>query len=610
MGILKDDGVIYKSVNQVDLGPHSNEVYLHADVKAPRMTGRFAKMFVWFLKMAIIGEVLYFLKKNNRIHKLVSFAVLEDSPLYVPLHPYQDAKQEFKCLDSGLSAAQQVQEAKDCLETIPKHLTSDIYFRRWTIMDYSRAYGSGVITPHMVAQRLISAIKQSFGPGTGMSFFIKYYSISCFDNYESHDILKQATESTLRYERGEPISVLDGVPIAIKDEIDCLPYPTTGGTKWLHKVRVCKEDACCVKRLRSCGAILVGKTNMHELGSGTSGINPHYGTPRNPYDPKRICGGSSSGSAAVVCAGLCPVALGVEGGGSVRMPAALCGIVGLKPSFGHIPHSGVIPLNWTVGMVGILSGTVEDSLIVYAAMSGETETCQSKLYLPMLKPCTQMSNIRLAKSKEWFNDCSDDIRTCCLSALDYLNKCYGWQTVEVTILDIEAMRLAHYVTIGSECSTSLAHHMEKHNKSESGSDVRVAFSVYGGFNSRDYLNAQRIRNRQMKIHEKIFTMADVIVTPTVGVTAYEIKDDVHETGELDYINGAALIRYSIAGNFLGLPAVTVPVGYDKLGLPIGIQFIGKPWSKAMLIHIAYAMEALCKAEYRKPQVYYDLLTSN
>ncbi|XP_022010896.1 fatty acid amide hydrolase isoform X1 [Helianthus annuus] len=605
MGLLKDDGFVYKPVNEVDLGPNSKEVYLHADVKAPRLTGRFAKMFVWFLELTIIGDVLlYFLKKNNRIQKLVSFALLEDSPLYVPLHPYQDAEQETKCLDSSLSAAQQVQEAKDCLETIPKHLTSDNTFRRWTIMDYSSAYGSGAITPHMVAQRLISAIMQSSDPGMDMSFFI---------NYEAHDILKQATESTLRYEKGESISVLDGVPIAIKDEIDCLPYPTTGGTKWLHKVRACKEDAACVERLRSCGAILVGKTNMHELGAGTSGINPHYGTSRNPYDPKRICGGSSSGSAAVVCAGLCPVALGVDGGGSVRMPAALCGVVGLKPSFGRIPHSGVIPLNWTVGMVGILAGTVEDSLIVYAAMSGEAETSQPtvpKLYLPMLKPSYQMYNIRLAKSKEWFNDCSDEIRTCCLSALDNLHKCYGWQTVEVTIPDIEAMRLAHYVTIGSECSASLSRHMDKHNKSESGSDVRAAFSVYGAFNSGDYLNAQRIRNRQMKIHEKIFSMADVIVTPTVGVTAYEIKDDVQETGELDYINGAALIRYSIAGNFLGLPAVTVPVGYDKLGLPIGIQFIGKPWSEAMLIHIAYAMEALCKAEYRKPQVYYDLLAGN
>nr|XP_043613799.1 fatty acid amide hydrolase-like isoform X2 [Erigeron canadensis] len=610
MGLLKDKGVVYKPVDDIDLGPHSKEVYLHADVKAPRMAGTLAKIFVWFLELKIIGDaLLYFLKKNNRIQKLVSFAVLEDLPLYVPLHPYEDVKQDenSKCLDSNLSPAEQVQEAKDCLEsskTTLKDSISDNSFRRYTIMDYSKAYTSREITPLMVSERLVSAILQSSAPGMGMSFFI---------NYESNHILKQATESTLRYERGEPISVLDGVPIAIKDEIDCMPYPTTGGTRWLHKVRACNEDACCVKRLRSCGAILIGKTNMHELGAGTSGINPHYGTSRNPYDPKRISGGSSSGSAASVCAGLCPVALGVDGGGSVRMPAALCGIVGLKPSFGRIPHSGVIPLNWTVGMVGVLAGTVEDSMITYAAMSGNAETHQPtmpKLYLPILKPYSQMSSITLAKSKEWFNDCSDDIRISCLSALDNLHTCYGWQTVEVTIPDIEVMRLAHYVTIGAECSTSLGHYLENINKSESGSDVRVALSVYGAFNSRDYLNAQRIRNRQMKIHERIFTMADVIVTPTVGVTAYEIKDDAQETGELDYINGAALVRYSISGNFLGLPAVTVPIGYDKLGLPIGIQFIGKPWSEALLIQIAYAMEALCKAEYKKPKVYYDLLTKS
>ncbi|KAJ9536903.1 hypothetical protein OSB04_029636 [Centaurea solstitialis] len=551
---------------------HHWSVIIHTELNFSSNDGIIAKIFVYFLEMKIIGNVLlYFLKKNNRIQKLVSFAVLEESPLYIPLHPYEDVNEgeESKWVHSGLSATERVQQTKEyCLQSSDstsndKTMTTTTTFHRWTIMDYSRAYTSGNITPHMVAERLVSAIMQSSGPEMDLSFFI---------NYESQDILKQATASTLRYERGEPISVLDGVPIAVKDEIDCMPYPTTGGTKWLHKVRPCKEDACCVERLRSCGAILVGKTNMHELGAGTSGINPHYGTSRNPYDPSRISGGSSSGSAGVVCAGLCPVALGVDGGGSVRMPAALCGVVGLKPSFGRIPHSGVIPWNWTVGMVGILAGTVEDSLIAYAAMSGEAEVhqptmfsnipCynqQPKLYLSMLRPSNQLPCIKLAKSNEWFNDCSDDIRICCLRALDSLNKCYGWETVEVTIPEIEVMRLAHYVTIGSECATSLAHHLEKQDKSESGVDVRVALSVYGAFNSRDYLNAQRIRNRQMKIHEKIFDMADVIVTPTVGITAYEIKDDAKETGELDYINGAALVRYSIAGNFLGLPAVTVPV---------------------------------------------------
>ncbi|KAI3738998.1 hypothetical protein L2E82_29333 [Cichorium intybus] len=604
MGILRDDGVVYEPVNEVDLGPNSDQVYLHADVKAPRMAGLLAKVFVWFLEMKIIGNILlYFLKKNNRIQKLVSYAVLEESPLYVPLHPYEDfeEEEEVKSLNRGLSPTEQVQQAVDCLRSSDIILQdSNFNFRRWTILDYSRAYASRKITPLMVAERLISAIIQSSGPEMDMSFFI---------SYDSQDILRQATESTLRYQKGEAISVLDGVPIAVKDEIDCMPYPTTGGSKWLHKVRPCKEDAFCVKRLRACGAILVGKTNMHELGAGTSGINPHYGVSRNPYDPTRISGGSSSGSAAVVCAGLCPVALGVDGGGSVRMPAALCGVIGLKPSFGRTPDSGVLPLNWTVGMVGVLAGTVEDSLIVYAAISGEDQSHQPvpRLHLPKLNP-SNMSTIKMAKSNEWFNDCSDDIRACCLRALTSLHKLYGWETVEVTLPDIEAMRLAHYVTIGSECTASIAHHLEKMGKSESGWDARVALSIYGSFNSRDYLNAQRIRNRQMRIHEKIFSMADVIVSPMVGVTAYEIKNDVQETGELDYVNGAALVRYSIAGNFLGLPAVTVPVGYDSLGLPIGIQFIGKPWSEAKLIQIAYAMEALCKGENKKPKVFYDLLT--
>jgi Asp-tRNA(Asn)/Glu-tRNA(Gln) amidotransferase A subunit family amidase len=454
---------------------------------------------------------------------------LEESPLYVPLHPYEDLKeQEVKYIESALTPPEKVQEAVDCLQSPEKILMDS--FRRWTIMDYSRAYASREISPQIVADRLIATVHES----SEMSFFI---------NYNTEDILRQATESTLRYQRGEQKSVIDGVPIAIKDEIDCMPYPTTGGTKWLHKVRPCKDDACCVKRLRLCGAILVGKTNMHELGAGTSGINPHFGVPRNPYDARKICGGSSSGSAAVVSAGLCPVAIGVDGGGSVRMPAALCGVVGLKPTFGRISHSGVIPLNWTVGMVGILAATVEDALIVYAALSDSSSHHQhtkemNKECFPLLKSPNSVTNIKLARYGEWFNDCTDDIRVCCSNALTKLHTAYAWQTIEVTIPEIETMRLAHYLTIGSECSTSIACHLEKLEREELGWDARVALSVYGAFNSREYLNAQRIRNRQLQFHLDVFRKADVIVTPTTGVTAYTIMKDSLKTGELDYINGA------------------------------------------------------------------------
>ncbi|KAH7851412.1 hypothetical protein Vadar_011259 [Vaccinium darrowii] len=606
MGIFKDNGVVYKPVSDVDVGPHSDDVYISPKVKAPRMAGLLVTIFAWFLESRIFGPImLYILKKDNLIHKLVSFADLEEPPVFVPLHPDEDLKeQEIKCTESDLSPPELVQKATECLqfsEYIVKNPKFNFY--RWTITDYSKAYTSGKITPRLVAEQFLAAVRESSKAAFQMSFFI---------NYNVEDILKQATESTLRYERGQALSVLDGIPIAIKDEIDCLPYPTTGGTKWLHKARRCTDDACCVKRLRLCGALLVGKTNMHELGAGTSGINPHYGATRNPYDRTKVAGGSSSGSAAVVSSGLCPVALGVDGGGSVRMPAALCGVVGLKPTFGRVPHSGVLPLNWTVGMVGILAGTVEDAFIVYAAISGQSRSCQPatispKVHFPLLKSPNSVSNIKLAKSAEWFNDCTEDIKVCCSRAMDQLYKHYGWETVEVTVPEIEVMRLAHYLTIGSECSTAIACHLEKLDMAELGGDARVALSVYGAFNGREYLNAQKIRNRQMQLHKKIFAKADVIVTPTTGVTAYTLYDDALKTGELDYINGAALVRYQISGNFLGLPAVTVPVGYDKLGLPIGLQFVGRPWSEATLIHIAFAMQALCISDYKKPQVFYDLL---
>ncbi|KAF4403581.1 hypothetical protein G4B88_002434 [Cannabis sativa] len=215
------------------------------------------------------------------------------------------------------------------------------------------------------------------------------------------------------------------------------------------------------------------------------------------------------------------------------MPAALCGVFGFKPTFGRIPHSGVLPLNWTVGMVGILSATMEDSLLVYAAISGEL-------------PSNRSNNISI---------------------------------IGVTIPEIENMRLAHYTTIGSECSTSLSSYLEK-------------------------------LNRQIQIHDNVFSQADVIVTPTTGVTAYPIFNDALKTGELDYVNGAALVRYSIAGNFLGYPAVTIPVGYDESGMPIGLQFIGRPWCEATLIHIAFAMQALCIQSYRKPENVHLSLENN
>ncbi|XP_062197363.1 uncharacterized protein LOC133900274 [Phragmites australis] len=605
MGLFSSAPKVYKPAAEVNLGADSDEHYISPNVKAPRVAGLLVKIFAWVLETPVIGWiVLSFLKKDNLVYKLVSDAEIPEPPLFTATHSWQDIpEQNVNLTNPGLSPAERVQEAVGCL---PAHLESALAdpssgFRRWTIRDFTRAYSSGQITPVTVARRFLAAVKECSGPDLNMAFFI-----SC----DPEDIMRQAEESTLRYQQGAPLSAMDGVLVAVKDEIDCLPYPTTGGTRWLGEARRCGADAACVAQLRACGAVLAGKANMHELGAGTSGINPHHGSTRNPYNVIKVSGGSSGGSAAVVCAGLCPVALGADGGGSVRMPAALCGVVGFKPTAGRLSNSGLLPLNWTVGMPGILAATVEDALVCYAAIvdqSRQTSIQQPELNLPLLTSTRSMASIRLAKYAKWFNDSSEDIRSCCGKALQMLRTQYGWETVDVTVPEIEEMRLAHYVTMGSECTASLANYLDSMDKSGVGWDVRIALSAYRSFSSRDYLNAQRLRSRQMYFHEKIFETADAIVTPMTGVTAYALQDDALRTGELDYINGAALVRYSIAGNFLGLPAITVPVGYDRGGLPVGLQFIGRPWSEATLLHLAYAMQEACRKDCRKPKVCFDLL---
>ncbi|XP_057816510.1 fatty acid amide hydrolase isoform X2 [Cryptomeria japonica] len=578
-------GRVFKAVEEMDLREGSNEDYLHADVKAPRMAGMLIRIFAWLMETRIIGPIaMYILKKGNLLHELFTYGHYKEPPMYFPKYPDEEInEQEVVCINPVSSPLERVNQALSCL---PRHSLDDQisdtvpFFRRWTIRDFSKAYASGRITPMMVAEHFLSAVEDSSKPYSQMSIFI---------NYNSKDILKQAAESTSRYERGEPLSILDGVPIAVKDEIDCLPYPTTGGTKWLHKFRKATDDATCVKLLRACGAMLVGKTNMHELGMGTSGINPHYGATRNPYNNQRISGGSSSGSAAAVSAGLCPAALGVDGGGSVRMPASLCGVVGLKPTFGRISHFGVLPLNWTVGMVGVLAATVEDALIVYTAICGHLPSDQlvslpPQVNLPLLQTNNSVGDLKLAKYTKWFNDCDDNIRSTCHHALDLLAGNYGCKILEVTLPEIEEMRLAHYVTIGSECNTSIGSSFEKLGLASSGWDARFAFRVYRSFSSKEFLNAQRLR-----------------------VTAYPIQQDALKYGELDYINGAALMRYQVAGNFLGLPVITVPVGYDKLGMPIGLQFIGRPWSEATLLRLAFATEVLLSQNYKMPKTFYNIL---
>ncbi|MCO5588588.1 hypothetical protein L7F22_042545 [Adiantum nelumboides] len=610
---INDEGSHYKPVELISINADSDadDGYIHANVKAPIMAGLTLKCFAWVLESRFVGKLLaQHLKTANLITQVFVKSRFHEPPMCTPRLVGRD-KEEPSVLqvDPALTTCDRLAVALECLSpSSPDTNSSAKSFRRWTIRDYANAYMVGAVTPTMVAERFLQAIKESLEPAPGMGLFICYFE---------EDILKQAEASTARYKNGEALSILDGVPIAVKDEIDCLPYPTTGGTKWLPKARKVKGDAPAVQRLRECGAVLVGKTNMHELGMGTTGINPHYGASRNPYNRKRFSGGSSGGSAAVVAAGICPAALGVDGGGSVRMPSSLCGIVGLKGTFGRVSNSGVLPINWTLGMIGVHAATVEDALIMYTAINGHVPNdCIISLppptTLPLIKEIggpqgdSVISNINFAKYTKWFEDCDEIVYQTCYKALNALQQHYGCKVVEVVLPEVEEMRLGHYITIGSECSTSLGLDYCRWGRHVSGMDACVSFALYSSFTGRELLTAQRIRHRQMHFHMEIFKKADIIVTPTTGCTAKPISEGALKVGELNYVVGAKLVRYQIAANFLGLPAITVPVGYDAEGMPIGLQLLGRPWSEATLLRVAYAIENLSIA--KRPEVFYDLLS--
>ncbi|RZR92388.1 hypothetical protein BHM03_00020694 [Ensete ventricosum] len=330
MGLFRDAGKAYKAAPEVDLGAHSDEFYLHANVKGIPSSALHCSA-------PLLGNVLMRALPSNRSSSRGGAS-------------RQDLRVGSRVAHPRIHRSLHTEEGQPHTEGIyiyflPYFLLPTLSASLWMAPLLAARLGGkdpGAATVHRrpwqprlwipsptpivwVARRFLAAAKETEDPKLHMAFFISY----------SHE---------------DEVTPMAGLYVS-------------GGTRWLHKVRPCIEDASCVKQLRSCGAILVGKTNMHELGAGASGINPHYGATRNPYDINKISGGSSSGSAAAVCAGLCPVALGVDGGGSVRIPAALCGVVGFKPTSGRISNSGILPLNWTVGMPGILAATVEDALI-------------------------------------------------------------------------------------------------------------------------------------------------------------------------------------------------------------------------------------------------------
>ncbi|KAL0009420.1 hypothetical protein SO802_010922 [Lithocarpus litseifolius] len=256
--------------------------------------------------------------------------VIPEAPMFKPEIPPQEPEHGVVVVKEYGKPEDRVESALKCLPHYDPASRGNVEpassFRYWKIRDYAHAYRSRLVTPSMVAEYIIPVIEE---------FSSKKPPPPLLISFDAEEVRKQAAASTQRFDEGKPLSILDGIFMAIKDDIDCFPHPSKGASTWMHEFRSVNKDSVSVSKLRSCGVIFLGKANMHEFGMGTTGNNPNYGTKRNPHAPERYTPGSSSGPAAIVAFGLCSTALGTDGGGSIRIPSSLCGVVGLKSTYGR-----------------------------------------------------------------------------------------------------------------------------------------------------------------------------------------------------------------------------------------------------------------------------------
>ncbi len=470
-------------------------------------------------------------------------------------------------------------------------------FRFATVHDYARAYREGRTTPEEVARRVLEAISASDAADPPLRAIIAV---------NPDDVLRQAEGATRRIREGRPLSPFDGVPVAAKDEVDMLPYPTTVGTAFLGR-SPCREDSTVVARMREAGALLIGKANMHEIGIGVTGLNPVHGTPRNPYAPDHFTGGSSSGAGAAVAAGLCPVAIGADGGGSIRIPASFCGVVGLKPTFGRVSEHGAAPLCWSVAHLGPLAATATDAALAYGVLAGPDPRDPLSLRQP---PPTlagwdnlDLSDLTLGIYWPWFRHATADVVAVCEALLEGFLR-MGARVREVTIPNLEAGRIAHTITIAAEMAQALGHTYAEHHR-EHGPDVRINLALARAFTARDYIQAQRVRTRMIADFARVLEQADVLLTPTTALPAPTIPPAALRSGESDLSTLIEIMRFVTPANMTGLPAISFPAGYNEAGLPIGMQAIGRAWQEATLLRLALAAEQMVTR--KAPQVHFSLL---
>ena len=421
-------------------------------------------------------------------------------------------------------------------------------------------------------------------------------------DYNDEQARRAADAATARYASGQALGVFDGIPMVVKDEVDVAGLPTRAGTVYRPAVPAAR-DATAVARLRDAGAVIVGKSVQHELGLGATGISPHEAlTPRNPHDPRCAPGGSSSGSAVAVALGAVPVAVASDGGGSVRIPASLCGVWGLKPTFGRIPNTGDDNLDGTVGHLGPIARSVEAMEKFLRVTAGDDGRCPVSHGSPPLDLAAldgassrDLKGLRIGVDPNEWADADPTIAFTCREALRTLEK-QGAVLRDVTLPLGRHAGAIGFVTMVVESARGHAEEYRRH-RDQMALDVRLTLAIGKQISAVEHQKAQLLRRRLRLQLAALLGEVDLYATPTVAISAPRVRHRAERAGEADQAVTNDLVRFTFLGNLTGLPALTAPVGVQGARMPVGLQLMARPWDEATLLAAAYGLE---RAGYTPP----------
>ncbi len=436
--------------------------------------------------------------------------------------------------------------------------------------------------------------------------------------------LAQAHKVDAQIAAGEEIGLLAGIPIAVKDNMCTNGIPTTCASRILENF-VPPYDATVVSKLHAAGAVIVGKANMDEFAMGSSTETSAYQITANPWDLERVPGGSSGGSAAAVAAGECVVSLGSDTGGSIRQPASFCGLVGLKPTYGLVSRYGLVAYASSLDQIGPFGRTVEDAAILLGAVAGYDSRDSTSLNVPIpdyaqaLKPSLRPKGlIRIGVIKETFGVGLDSaVKDAVTKAIEQFQELGA----EIQVVSCPRFRYGlptYYIIAPSEASANLARYdgvkygfrsedpqnlLDMYAKTRSqgfGAEVkrRIAIGTYvlsAGYYDAYYLKAQKVRTLIKEDFEKAFSQVDVLVCPTAPTTAFKAGEKFNDPMSM-YLSDLMTIPVNLAG----LPALSLPCGFDDKGLPIGIQLIGNLLQESRLFQVAHAYEQSTNWHLRRP----------